>query len=56
MLGGIGLDLMLTFLAPDDQPQAAALPSVIGGPCLDFVTRGNSAQQRAPQARQVIAR
>ena len=33
-LGGIGLDLTLASIAPNDQPDAAAaaLPSVIGGP------------------------
>jgi hypothetical protein len=34
-LAGIGLDLVLTVLAPDDQPNfapTAAPPSVIGGP------------------------
>jgi hypothetical protein len=37
-LGGIGFNLMLAFLAPNDQPNAgaAALSSVIGGPGLDF--------------------
>jgi hypothetical protein len=38
-LGRVGLDLMLTVLAPDDQAAraAAALPSVSGGPGSDFI-------------------
>jgi hypothetical protein len=37
--GGIGLDLMLAFLAPHDQPHTgpAAIPSVIGGTGSDFI-------------------
>jgi len=50
-LGGIRLDLAATIPAPHTisrTPALAALPSVTGGPCSDFIAAPESGSRRPP--------